>query len=454
MGEIAIRAEGLGKSYRINHEAQASYRTLRESLASFAARPFRRGSGSSHETIWALKDVSFEIQRGEAVGIIGRNGAGKSTLLKILSRITRPTVGRAEVHGRSGSLLEVGTGFHSELTGRENIFLNGAILGMSRREIQQHFDEIVAFAETERFLDTPVKRYSSGMYMRLAFAVAAHLQTDILVVDEVLSVGDAAFQQKCLGKMEDVAGQGRTVIFVSHNLGAIRRLCRTSILLDCGRISTLGPTDGVVASYLETGARDTRVDLSAQQNRTGTLPQTFQWAELRDGSGALVQDFSLGDTLTVRFGLRLAVRRRPKFAIFIRGSDGTPVAQVVDEDSGFMMDEATGDLVVAATFRDIRLFPDSYSVSLWVEDRKTQVPWDLARDCLVFRVVDGGLVTRRYLSRSEGLVFLSPGWVVEVGNAQGVTAPRSPETDKSVDVPGVVQISTDSGPVHRGSHRG
>ena len=203
--------------------------------------PFSR-SGSKRETFWALKDISFEVKDGEVLGIIGRNGAGKSTLLKILSRITKPTTGSADVYGRVGSLLEVGTGFHPELTGRENIFLNGAILGMTRREIQRRFDEIVAFAEVEQFLDTPVKRYSSGMYMRLAFAVAAHLEPEILVVDEVLAVGDAAFQKKCLGKMSDVAHSGRTVLFVSHNLAAVERICDTAVFLQNGRIAATGTT--------------------------------------------------------------------------------------------------------------------------------------------------------------------------------------------------------------------
>src|SRR5947209_14633011 len=222
----AIRVSGLGKCYRLSGgRARSSYRTLRESLIELASIPLRgwRGSGNGldSEDFWALRDVAFEVREGEVLGIIGRNGAGKSTLLKILSRITKPTTGRVEVNGRVGSLLEVGTGFHPELTGRENIYLNGSILGMSRREITRKFDEIVDFAEIEQFLDTPVKRYSSGMYVRLAFAVAAHLNPEILVVDEVLAVGDVAFQKKCLGKMGEVSRGGRTVLFVSHNMAAI-----------------------------------------------------------------------------------------------------------------------------------------------------------------------------------------------------------------------------------------
>lgn len=246
MSDTVIKVENLGKQYVLSHQQQGrgKYKTFRESLTQGAralAAPFsKRGQGvdPTREEFWALKDVSFEIKQGDRVGIIGRNGAGKSTLLKILSRITEPTTGRISINGRVASLLEVGTGFHPELTGRENIFLNGAILGMSRAEIRRKFDEIVAFAEVEKFLDTPVKRYSSGMYVRLAFAVAAHLEPEILIVDEVLAVGDAQFQKKCLGKMEEVGKEGRTVIFVSHNMGAIRNLCTVGILLKQGRLIT------------------------------------------------------------------------------------------------------------------------------------------------------------------------------------------------------------------------
>ena len=233
-----IRVENLGKKYRINHQQGAKrYKSLRDIIAGKAGsliNPKSKAQPPKSEDFWALRDVSFDIRQGEAVGIIGRNGAGKSTLLKLLSRITEPTTGRMELEGRVSSLLEVGTGFHPELTGRENVYLNGAILGMSRLEIKSKFDEIVAFAEVEKFLDTPVKRYSSGMYMRLAFAVAAHLEPEILIVDEVLAVGDAEFQKKCLGKMEDVSHSGRTVIFVSHNIAAITTLTTKAVLLQAG----------------------------------------------------------------------------------------------------------------------------------------------------------------------------------------------------------------------------
>lgn len=256
MSDVVIRTEKLGKLYRIGQRQQ--YTTLRDLIARSFSTPFRwfnRNHQSSvsdaHSFIWALKDISFEVKQGEVIGIIGRNGAGKSTLLKILARITEPTEGYAEVRGRVGSLLEVGTGFHPELTGRENIYLSGAILGMKKREIDRKFDEIVAFAEMEKFIDTPVKYYSSGMYVRLAFAVAAHLDPEILLVDEVLAVGDAAFQKKCLGKMGDVAREGRTVLFVSHNMAAIENLCLKAVLLEQGRIIHFGDVRTVITTYLE-----------------------------------------------------------------------------------------------------------------------------------------------------------------------------------------------------------
>ena len=262
MNNTAIRVENLSKQYHIGGK-QEKYRTLRDSVTDGFKAPFRRmsrllrgqasGAAELHETIWALKDVSFEVERGEVVGIIGRNGAGKSTLLKVLSRITEPTEGFADVYGRVGSLLEVGTGFHEELTGRENIYLNGAILGMRREEINAKFDEIMSFAEVERFIDTPVKHYSSGMRLRLGFAVAAHLEPEILVVDEVLAVGDAQFQRKCLNKMQDVGQHGRTVLFVSHNMPAVTRLCERTILLDGGRVQADGPSSEIVGLYLSSG---------------------------------------------------------------------------------------------------------------------------------------------------------------------------------------------------------
>ncbi|MBZ0319430.1 MAG: ABC transporter ATP-binding protein [Anaerolineae bacterium] len=292
MSDIAIRVEQLGKMYRIGGK-QERYFTLRDSLADIVISPFNRarsvlqgkayGAAGLEETFWALKNVSFEVKHGEVVGIIGRNGAGKSTLLKILSRITEPTEGYADIFGRVGALLEVGTGFHPELTGRENIYLNGAILGMSRQEIDHKFDEIVEFAGIEKFIDTPVKHYSSGMSLRLGFAVAAHLEPEILVVDEVLAVGDAEFQRKCLGKMSDVVNEGRTVLFVSHNMSAVQNLCEYAYVLSHGGIRFSGSVEDAIKRYFDDIRTNSReIVLSDRTDRQGNGPFRFVGLVFRD----------------------------------------------------------------------------------------------------------------------------------------------------------------------------
>ena len=285
MSDLAIRVTGLGKQYRIGSLYEQRYRTLRDSLVTL----FDRSQRQAPERIWALKDISFEVRKGQVLGVVGRNGAGKSTLLKLLSRVTEPTQGEAEIHGRVGSLLEVGTGFHPELTGRENIYLNGAILGMKRAEIERKFDEIVAFAEVEQFMDTPVKRYSSGMYLRLAFAVAAHLEPEILVVDEVLAVGDAEFQRKCLGKMGDVAREGRTVLFVSHNMSAVLRLTDEALVIDKGRLALRAPTPQAVDYYLAHGfAREGERVWEADEIPSDALPFRPLAVRVKNSQGKVV----------------------------------------------------------------------------------------------------------------------------------------------------------------------
>jgi lipopolysaccharide transport system ATP-binding protein len=321
-----VRAEGVGKRYRLRHrQSPASYETMRDAMMRAAGAPFRwlqgvNGSATATQDFWALRDVSFDIASGEVVGIIGRNGAGKSTLLKILSRITEPTTGRVTLEGRLASLLEVGTGFHPELSGRENIYLNGAILGMTRDEIRRNFDSIVAFAEVERFLETPVKRYSSGMYVRLAFAVAAHLEPDILVVDEVLAVGDAEFQKKSLGKMHEVSRRGRTVLFVSHNMAAVQALCSRAIWLDRGEVAATGATADVVARYLH-GTQSVERDLSRPVVLGAHLEvRTFRLTPNPVTSGN-----------TVRFALTMAATaplRLSEAAILIYSASETRVAVI------------------------------------------------------------------------------------------------------------------------------
>jgi lipopolysaccharide transport system ATP-binding protein len=367
MSDAAIKVEGLGKKYLLRHQAGGRHRyvALRDVLAGKFKGLLKRkteGGTSKTEEFWALKNVSFEIKQGEAVGIIGRNGAGKSTLLKLLSRITEPSEGRIELEGRVASLLEVGTGFHPELTGRENIFLNGAILGMHRAEIKQKFDEIVAFAEVEKFLDTPVKHFSSGMYMRLAFAVAAHLEPEILVVDEVLAVGDAAFQKKCLGKMQDVSQCGRTVLFVSHNMEAISRLCARCLYLVKGEIKMAGDTRQVIKTYAEYFRQtDAEVDLTRLPRRyEGTDEARLRrLRSLQDGSAAWCFEYGVPIDLSLEFSVSHVIRE-PEIGFQIFSITGTQLTS-----SGTCQDYhldclEPGEYQLRVTVPDFFLNPGTY----------------------------------------------------------------------------------------------
>lgn len=330
MTDIAIRAHDLGKRYRIGGSS-SGYRTLRETLSGGLAS-WRGARRRTVQTIWALRNVSLEVRQGQVLGIIGRNGAGKSTLLKILSRVTEPTEGGAEIHGRVGSLLEVGTGFHPELTGRENISLNAAILGMRRREIDDRFDEIVAFAEVEKFLDTPVKHYSSGMYLRLAFAVAAHLDPEVLLVDEVLAVGDAEFQRKCLGKMSSVAQAGRTVLFVSHNMSAVLRLTDETIVLEGGRIALRAPSAAAVDYYLAAGMAEGG-ERRWQEAPPGAGPFRPLALRVRDAGGRPVSQVVSTEAFEVEFEYELEqdiVGLRT--GIYLSTSRGEPILTSFDAD--------------------------------------------------------------------------------------------------------------------------
>jgi lipopolysaccharide transport system ATP-binding protein len=344
MSDVVIRVEGLGKQYGLG-AASTGYKTMRESLVELARTPLRMAASARHRgrlasgrqasaKFWALEDVNFSVRRGEAVGIIGRNGAGKSTLLKLLSQITEPTKGRIAVRGRAAALLEVGTGFHPELSGRENIFLNGAILGMPRAEIVRKFDQIVTFAEVEKFVDTPVKHYSSGMYLRLAFAVAAHLEPDILIVDEVLAVGDASFQKKCLNKMEEVGREGRTVIFVSHDMAAVTRLCHRGILLDQGRVKVDASTRAVVATYLESGLGVSSVRTwAADEHPPGNDIVRLLSVRAVDETGGLVESLdirrSVGFEMVFELGMD-GVVLVPNFHFFTEGGICAFIAHDLD----------------------------------------------------------------------------------------------------------------------------
>jgi len=392
LSEHAIEVRDLAKRYRLG-EQDVLHGSMRDAVAGLAARALhlaRRRPREPRDTLWALDHVSFDVSPGEVLGIVGRNGAGKTTLLKILARITEPTRGEARIRGRVGSLLEVGTGFHGDLTGRENIFLNGAILGMRRREIARKFDEIVAFAEVERFIDTPVKRYSSGMYLRLAFAVAAHLEPEILIVDEVLAVGDAAFQRKCLGKMDEVRGEGRTVLLVSHNMSAITGLASRCLWLDGGAVRQLGRADEVVASYLGSDFATTRAgyaDVSDESLRKGEPKKTagqvrFETVRLRDVAGETTNVFFAGEPVTVEIGLHSRTSSpRLEVLCIAKTIEGTLVFTLM---SGSLdVDLEPGHDEISATIPDNPLRPGRYQLDLYV---LTGLAQDYVRSAIRFEV--------------------------------------------------------------------
>jgi lipopolysaccharide transport system ATP-binding protein len=377
----AIRVDNLSKKYQLGEQAPA-YRTLRESLTGAATgvwnglkRVCARLVGNGHAEavegqgeFWALKDVSFEVQPGEVVGIIGRNGAGKSTLLKILSRITEPTSGRAEVRGRMGSLLEVGTGFHQELTGRENIYLNGSILGMSRGEITRKFDEIVSFAEVEQFLDTPVKRYSSGMYVRLAFAVAAHMQPEILVVDEVLAVGDSQFQKKCLGKMNEVGQSGRTVLFVSHNIAAIKALCTKGIVLRSGRMADIGPVETVMSTYGADGLGSSTSGFNRRRRlERSTECEILDASISRSGQRLDMIEWNQPFVINLDIAVFSRVRLSPEF--IIRDKDQNPILFApTGLFQGFQKTLESGRYRVTSHCSGLQLAAGAYYIDVMIGD--------------------------------------------------------------------------------------
>jgi lipopolysaccharide transport system ATP-binding protein len=372
MADTVIRVESLGKLYRIGaaRGGMEGPRGLRHALEDGVRRIARHlrgrpGPSSTSEDFWALKDVSFEVKRGECVAVIGRNGAGKSTLLKILSRITEPTTGEVGLKGRVGSLLEVGTGFHPELTGRENIFLNGAVLGMGRKEISHKFDEIVAFSEIEKFLDTPVKRYSSGMYVRLAFAVAAHLEPEVLIVDEVLAVGDAQFQQKCLGKMGEVTKGGRTVLFVSHNMAAVRAMCSTCCVLTAGRVAFAGPVAEGVAHYMRAGSPDGFSSIRNFRNASPIVP-VMTFAELTAG-GKPANRFDMGESLMLRVGFTSPTPiRYPRLGLVVADADGRPLFNANNRyQPTIEAANATSRGIITCDLARIPFMPGRYHVSLW-----------------------------------------------------------------------------------------
>ncbi len=432
MPDVVIQAERLGKKYIIGHESRRErYTVLRDVIARGAQNFLRKARDMVHgrpiidgdelEEVWALRDASFEIRHGEVVGIIGRNGAGKSTLLKILSRITEPSEGRVSIRGRVASLLEVGTGFHPELTGRENIFLNGAILGMSRAEIRRKLDEIVSFAEVEKFLDTPVKRYSSGMYVRLAFAVAAHLEPEILIVDEVLAVGDSGFQRKCLGKMGDVAMKGRTVLFVSHNMTAIRSLCSRAVLLECGRTIIDKEANEVVDRYLHEGAKahefvEWNDPAKAPGDHCVRLKSMSVFCEdMEPGKVDIQRSFKVSVEYWV-----LQECSRIVVSFHLHNARG----EMVVASGNMSSTTATYDPWVERTFPvgvyrtscnyPGRLFNDGiYTVTVFINDNSVDRHHVREREVLRFEIVDTGYMREEYLGPWIGTLRMKLPWSTE-----------------------------------------
>jgi lipopolysaccharide transport system ATP-binding protein len=401
MADVVIRSEGLGKKYLIGHETREHYQTLRDTVArnvyrlGRTAKDLVRGrpmiAGDEFEELWALKNVTFEIRRGEVTGVIGPNGAGKSTLLKILSRITEPSAGRVTIEGRVASLLEVGTGFHPELTGRENIFLNGAILGMRKREIKAKFDEIVAFAEVEKFLDTPVKRYSSGMYVRLAFAVAAHLEPEILIVDEVLAVGDAQFQSKCLGKMQDVSQHGRTVLIVSHNMTMIRSLCSRAIVLSAGTIATDGAVDEGIHQYLNnrSAAADNRLEERKDRHGSGKLRFTDAYVI---GIGGVKNVLYMGETaqIVVAFSTTEIVKKCD-LSIHVENAGADTILRLATRETARPFHDLSVSGAIVCTIPKLQLLPGKYYILLAASIPPAFEYLDYVSHAVVFEVLESDI---------------------------------------------------------------
>jgi lipopolysaccharide transport system ATP-binding protein len=402
MSQAALQTHQLSKRYRVGEAMQRGY--LRDAIGNWLHRRATRRARSASREFWALRNVNVEVAHGEVLGVIGRNGAGKTTLLKILSRITRPTGGSAIVRGRVGSLLEVGTGFHPELTGRENTFLSGAILGMGRREIARKFDEIVAFAEIEKFIDMPVKHYSSGMFVRLAFAVAAHLEPDILLVDEVLAVGDIAFQRKCLGKMGDASRTGRTILFVSHNMGAIGQLCHRCLLLHDGRVADDGPPSRVIGEYLKTCAVGNGSD-AKNWDRTGSGRARIASIEIMDGECQACSTISMSREMRLRIGGE-AEHADLEFSLAVQfvSAAGVPVLYLYDQFRNFRPG-AGKRFLIELRVPNLLLMPGLYYLHVWI-GRAGMEHYDYVKNAVSFDVIQGDEIPITMpMTQELGLVY-------------------------------------------------
>jgi len=416
----AITVEHLSKRYRLGHQVKRAA-TTGEAVKSALTAPFRylkyrMSDATEEDTLWACRDITFEVKQGEVLGIIGANGAGKSTLLKILSRITDPSEGRAIIRGRVNALLEVGVGFHPELTGRENIFLNAALHGLNSRETKSKLDAIVEFSGVERFLDTPVKRYSSGMRVRLGFAVAAHLDPEILIVDEVLAVGDLSFQNKCLGKMKDVTSEGRTVIFVSHNMPAVQHLCDSCLMLERGRVVANGETEKVIKRYIENNQQSsiqgTRADLS-NARREGNGSARFEWVELLDEKNQPMQEFQMGTDMTFRMAVKSKVEiSQAKAAVMISDTMGRVIVELSSEkhaNTHFSLKSDSG-VLISATVRNPNFLPGRYSVKITLKDVRAGQMIDSIQAAHSFDVVPSNVYGTGRIMQSDGVVFMRSEW--------------------------------------------
>jgi homopolymeric O-antigen transport system ATP-binding protein len=420
MSKVILEVSDLSKQYKlgqfgtgtISHDLNRLYHKIRGKEDPYLKVTDENvRSGKESEYVWAIKDINFKLKAGEVMGVVGTNGAGKSTLLKLLSQITGPTSGNIKMRGRISSLLEVGTGFHPELTGRENVFLNGAILGMTKKEIAGKLDEIVEFSGCSNYIDTPVKRYSSGMIVRLGFAVAAHLESEILVVDEVLAVGDQAFQKKCIGKMKDISKGGRAVLFVSHNLSSIINLCETGLLLENGRAVFQGDIRETISRYLSNNSFENQptYDLTRIENREGTGKAKFTEISFYKND-ILSNAISIGDTLGFKLKIKSESKQNLKIAIYIYRYDETLLSNIENGDSDFEIEPFEGEKTFQLSFDSFNLYPGTYKVGLWIGDAIAGNHIDLMRFCAQFTVDEGSVIVKRPLPASSGVIYFRPKW--------------------------------------------
>jgi lipopolysaccharide transport system ATP-binding protein len=423
--DIILKAENISKQYRLgqvgtgtlSHDLNRWWHSVRgkENPYLKIGETNDRSTKGTSDYVWALQDINFEVERGEVLGIIGKNGAGKSTLLKILSKVTAPTTGSIKSRGRIASLLEVGTGFNGEMTGRENIFLNGAILGMTKKEITSKLDEIIEFSGCERYIDTPVKRYSSGMTVRLAFAVAAFLEPEILVVDEVLAVGDAEFQKKAIGKMQDISREGgRTVLFVSHNMAAVKNLCTRGLVLEHGKVKFDGNIEDAINAYMVSPIdTNSKIVFDDKTIRTGTKKIQFVSLEISNQNNINCKEFSIGDDLHIRFKIKInSKENKSEVGIQIKDLNDMPIFHIMARDSNYELNHniIDNEEEYIVKVKDLRLFPGKYLINIISANTTGHEIHDNIENAIGFEITDGGNYTIRPLPRSHGIFFLNPDW--------------------------------------------